>query len=468
MPAVRTSVRHRVRPLTSAVQAALPQSQSQPRILANDPRVEYRPIGDLKSHPRQTKKHSRQKIERLKASISKFGFNSIIGIDQAGTIVTGHACVIAAKELGHTHIRALCIDHLNELELRAFMLAHNKLSEGSEVDLETLKVELLETAEVVEYDFSVLGFDAAEVDVILHGDDETASADDAENEALPALRTVAVTRVGDLWGVGAGRFLCGDALDPASYARLMGEERAHVIILDPPYNCKVQGHVSGQGRHQHREFAMASGEMTPAVHRLSQTLHPPRHALRRRLAHYLFMDHRHMGEILTAGDAVYDSRLNLLVWKKTAGGMGSFYRSQHELIFLYKNGREPHINNVRLAPTGVTGPMSSRSLARIPSVPVATKNWPGIHPKPVKFIADLIRDASKLNDWVLDSFVGGGTVFIAAEQTHRRAVGIEIRPSCIAISRSNAGRNSPANPRFWLRPARRLPRWPPSGWGIRL
>ena len=126
--------------------------------------------------------------------------------------------MIAAKELGHTHIRALCIDHLNELELRAFMLAHNKLSEGSEVDLETLKVELLETAEVVEYDFSVLGFDAAEVDVILHGDDETASADDAENEALPsAVRTVAQSRA---W------VICGGSALAASCVAMRSTPRA--------------------------------------------------------------------------------------------------------------------------------------------------------------------------------------------------------------------------------------------------
>jgi len=209
MPAVRFPARHRVRPVTSAVQAALPQSQL--RTFASDPRIEDRPIAELKFHSRRTKKHSREKIERMKSSLDRFGFNGVIGIKQDGTIVTGHACVIAARELGHTHIRTLCIDHLNDLELRAFMLAHNKLSEGSEVDLETLKVELLETAEVVDYDFSVLGFDDAEVDVVLHGDDETASADDAGNEALPALRKLAVTRLGDLWGLDLSRFLCGDA-----------------------------------------------------------------------------------------------------------------------------------------------------------------------------------------------------------------------------------------------------------------
>ena len=243
-------------------------------------------------------------------------------IDQTNTIIAGHACVIAAKELGHTHIRTLRIEHLNERELRAFMLAHNKLSEGSEVDLETLKVELLETAEVVDYDFSVLGFDDAEVDVILHGDDASASSDDVEKEgALPKLRSVAVTRVGDLWGLDLSRFLCGDALDPASYARLMGEERARLIITDPPYNCKVQGHVSGLGRNKHREFAMASGEMTlAAVYGVSHTGFTPLAAYSvDGSLHYVFMDHRQMLEILTAGDAVYDSRLNLLVWKKTNG-----------------------------------------------------------------------------------------------------------------------------------------------------
>ena len=182
MPAVHPRVRHRVRISTSAVQAALPPSGS--TLGANDPRVGLQPIAELRFHSRRAKRHPRNKIEQLKGSFARFGFNGAIVIDQTNTIIAGHACVIAAKELGHTHIRTLRIEHLNERELRAFMLAHNKLSEGSEVDLEMLKVELLETAEVVDYDFSVLGFDDAEVDIILHGDDETAAADDAESEAF--------------------------------------------------------------------------------------------------------------------------------------------------------------------------------------------------------------------------------------------------------------------------------------------
>ena len=426
MPAVRLPVRHRVRPLTSAVQAALPQS---PHILANDPRVENRLIETLKFHSRRSKKHPRKKIEQLKGSLDCFGFNGVIGIKQDGTIVTGHACVIAAKELGHTHIRTLCIDHLTECELRAFMVAHNKLSEGSEVDLEMLKVELLETAEVVDYDFSILGFDDAEVDIILHGDDETAAAEDVADEGLPALRKDPVTRVGDLWGLNLSRFLCGDALDPASYARLMGEERAHLIITDPPYNCKVQGHVSGLGRNKHREFAMASGEMTSSQFTafLTGAFTPLAAYSVEGSLHYVFMDHRQMLEILTAGAAVYDSRLNLLVWKKTNGSMGSFYRSQHELIFLFKKGTAPHINNVQLGANGryrtnileYAGANTFRAgrdeeLANHPT------------PKPVPLVADLIRDASNINDWVLDCFAGGGTIFIAAEKTHRRAAGIEL------------------------------------------
>jgi DNA modification methylase len=325
----------------------------------------------------------------------------------------------------------ICLDHLSEQQIREFMLADNKLAEGSEWDLDVLRVELSELAVDLDYNFELIGFDDVEVDVILHGDDQTPEITESDSEdVLPALRKRPVTCAADLWQLGAGRLICGDARDALVYERLLGSERVQLVVTDSPYNVRVSD-ISGLGRHQHREFAMASGEMTPAefTEFLSTVFtHLATYSVDGSL-HYLFMDHRHMGEILTAGDAVYDSRLNLLVWEKTAGAMGSFYRSQHELIFLYKKGKKPHINNVQLGANGryrtnvieVAGANTFRAgrdeeLARHPTS------------KPTKLIADLIRDASRLNDWVLDSFVGGGTVFIAAEQTHRRAAGCEIDP----------------------------------------
>jgi hypothetical protein len=384
----------------------------------------------LKRSPQATRKHPHKQLERIAASMKAYGCNMPVAIDDTNTIIVGHARVAAAKLVGFKEIPTVRLSHLSASQVRAYAIADNKLAEGATWDEDMLKVVLTELFEAdVDLDVEAMGFEQVELDLIMLGIDTP--ADDEPDEAPLPIRKVAVTRRGDVWRLDRHMFACADALDAASYALVLGDTKVTLVISDAPYNVPVQRHVSGLGRHQHREFAMASGEMTPAeFSTFLRTVfgHLAAHSVDGSL-HYLFMDHRHMDEILAAGGATYKERKNLLVWKKTNASMGSQYRSQHELIFLYKHGSAPHINNIQL---GANGRYRTNVLeyAGANTFRVGRDEELERHPtpKPVTLIADLIRDSSHINDWVLDCFVGGGTIFIAAENTHRRAAGIEIDP----------------------------------------
>jgi hypothetical protein len=436
--AVPAVPRHRSRP------TPLPPLTSLATALAlRNVSIEVLPLVALKRSREAARKHPQKQLTQIAASIREYGFNTPVAIDGTDTIIAGHARVAAAKLAGLKEIPTVRLSHLSPSQVRAYALADNKLAEGATWDDDMLKVVLTDLcASNVDFDVEAIGFDPVEVDVIIHGTDDTAPEDQCD-EVLPQIRKVAVSRSGDVWRLDRHMFACADALDATSYALVLGDAKATLIISDAPYNVPIQRHVSGLGRHQHREFAMASGEMTPAEFTaFLRTVfgHLAAHSVDGSL-HYLFMDHRHMDEILAAGGATYKERKNLLVWKKTNASMGSQYRSQHELIFLYKHGSAPHINNIQLGSNGryrtnvleyaganVFRAERDEELERHPT------------PKPVTMIEDLIRDSSHINDWVLDCFVGGGTIFIAAEKTHRRAAGIEIDPlySDLSIERWQA------------------------------
>lgn len=280
----------------------------------------------------------------------------------------------------------------------------------------------------LDYDLSITGFDLPEIDLLLDeaGADISANADIVSDvEPGPA-----VSRPGDVWLIGDHKLLCDDALDAASYERLLGENRAQMVFTDPPYNVPIAGHVSGLGQIQHREFAMATREMSrEAFTTFLMTVY--RHLAHFSVdgsLHYLCMDWRHMGEMLTAGEAVHSDLKNLCVWAKTNGGMGSLYRSQHELVFVFKAGTAPHINNVELGHYG-------RNRTNIWSYP-GVNSFGGqredlaLHPtvKPVALVADALRDGSHRGGIVLDAFAGSGSTLVAAEQTGRRGRAIELDP----------------------------------------
>jgi DNA modification methylase len=361
--------------------------------------------------------------------MKEFGFNSLIVVDRDNTIIAGHARWEAAKRAGYEEVQVLVASHLNPAQLRAYRIADNRLAEDAEWNETVLKIEFAElSAPDLDFNLEYTGFSTGEIDFILDGD---AQSEEPEDEMPPPPRAAAITRAGDLWGLGPHSLICADARAPETYVLLLAGDKARLIIADPPYNVAVDGHVSGLGRTKHREFAMASGEMQRPqfVEFLATSFSRLAENSVDGALHYLFMDHRHIEEMAAAGAVVYDERKNLLVWVKTNGGMGSMYRSQHELIFVFKHGTAPHINNVEL---GVNGRYRT-NVFEYPGANTFTRNRNeelARHPtpKPVALIADLIRDASRIGDLVLDCFVGGGTIFIAAEKTRRRAAGVEIDP----------------------------------------
>lgn len=398
------------------------------------------PIARLKPHDRQARTHSKRQTRKIAASIERFGFVNPVLVDGDNGIIAGHGRVEAAKSLGWTEVPTLRVEHLSEAEKRAYILADNRLAEEAGWDREILAIEL---QGLIDVDFSVelTGFDLAEVDQILEEEATVQAADPGRDDEIPPAPDddAVVTCVGDLWELGSHRLLCVDATCPASYERLLGDDVASLIFTDPPYNVPITGHVSGLGKAQHREFPMASGEMSSeAFQNFLATVfgHMAAHSADGSI-HFICMDWRHMGETLAAGHSTYDELKNLCVWAKSNGGMGTFYRSRHELVFVFKRGTAPDINTFELGQTG----RYRTNVWEYPGVNSFGEDRDAalaMHPtvKPVALVADAIKDCSKQRQIVLDPFGGSGTTLIAAEKTGRRARLMELDPAyCDTIIR---------------------------------
>lgn len=398
--------------------------------------VSYLPIAELKLDPKNPRVHSPRQVRQIARSIEVFGFNVPVLVDANRKVIAGHGRIMAARQLGYRELPTILLEHLSEAQAKAFMIADNRLCETSVWDNRLLAEQLLELS-VLELDFSLeaTGFEVAEVDLRIEGLAllESNTGANPADEIPTAAPGPVVSRAGDLWLLGDHRIYCGSALEDAAYATLMQGEMAAVVFTDPPYNARIEGNVSGLGAIKHREFAMASGEMTETqftefLTRACTLL--ARHSMDGAL-HFVCMDWRHLGPLLTAGRQAYAELKNLCVWAKDNAGMGSLYRSQHELVFVFKHGREAHRNNVQLGQFG----RHRSNLWRYPGVNSFARssdegNLLALHPtvKPVALVADAIMDCSARGDIVLDAFLGSGTTVIAAERTGRRCYGLEIDP----------------------------------------
>ncbi len=304
--------------------------------------VTYRRVADLQPNPKNPRLHQPQQIRQLKQSIDNFGFNIPIVVDECDRVICGHGRVQAARELGIPNVPTIEVSHLTESQKIAFAIADNKLSELSQFDQRLLADQFRALSLDVEFDLETTGFQVAEIDIILDGVNSQSDEQIDPADALPPQTSnLSTNRLGDLWQLGRHRLLCGSAPDPDAFARLMDGELAAAVITDPPFNVRVDGHVSGLGEQKHREFAMASGEMTSHAFQNFLTRATKlfaRHSIDGSL-HYVFMDWRHLSEALAAGTESYTDLKNICVWSKHNAGMGSFYRSQHALVLLYKNGR---------------------------------------------------------------------------------------------------------------------------------
>jgi DNA modification methylase len=403
------------------------------------PAIIFRKTRDLKLDPSNPRLHSERQIKQLAGSIKAFGFNVPVLVDSNLRVIAGHGRIRAAEKLGCSEIPTILLDHLTEPQARAFMIADNRLSEIAVWD-DRLLAEQLKQLSVLELDFSLeaTGFEMGEIDLRIESLNQySGPKDDSADRLAERGNLPAITRPGDLWLLGQHRVYCGSALDPNSYAALMDGRKAAAIISDVPYNLRISGNVSLAAL-KCREFPMASGEMSEAEFREFLTNCCSlfaQHSLPGAL-HYLFIDWRHLAEMLSVGFRIYSAFENLCVWAKDAAGMGSFYRSQHELICVFRYGRERHRNNIQLGQFG-------RNRSNLWSYPRARSfarkseeaNLTALHPtvKPVALIADAIMDCSSRRDIVLDGFLGSGTTVIAAERTYRRCYGIELDPLYVDV-----------------------------------
>ena len=394
--------------------------------------VTYLPITSLKPNPQNPRVHNEKQVRQIAQSIEAFGFNVPILVDDRHNVVAGHGRLLAAQKLGWKSVPVIRLNHLSESQYSAFLIADNRLTENSSWDDRLLGEQLKVLSELeLDFDLEVTGFEVAEIDVLIDGLEPLDEPD--PDDRLPAIEGSAISEIGDLWQLGKHRVLCGNSLDPESYKRLLDGTKVDLVITDPPYNVVIDGHASGLGKARHREFAMASGEMS--IGEFTEFLRKVMTLARKNSQPgsfaYYFMDWRHMNQILAAGLDVYGDLMNLCVWAKNNAGMGSFYRSAHELIFLFKNGNASHRNNIQLGKFG----RYRTNVWNYPSANTFSRSGPdgdllALHPtpKPVSLVGDAIKDSTVRGASILDPFLGSGTTVIAAERTGRVCYGLELDP----------------------------------------
>jgi len=391
-------------------------------------KIEVADAATLAPYAGNARTHSKRQIAQIAASIRKFGFVSPILVADDRMIVAGHGRVLAALTIGLTEVPIIRLSHLTPAERRAYVIADNRLAELAGWDRDLLALELQDLAALeVDFELELTGFDGAELDTLL----DPASADTDVADQIPEASGPPVTRLGDVWSLGGHRVICADARSPQAYSELLNGELARMVFTDPPFNVPIDGHVGGQGKIERRPFVMGSGEMSPEEFErfLSVVLVEAAAVSMDGSIHFVFMDWRSIAPLITVGRGVYAEFKNLIAWVKNNGGLGTFYRSQHELIAVFKVGRAPHINTFGLGETG-------RYRTNVWTYPGVSSFGNGrdenlaLHPtvKPVALIADAIRDVSKRGEIVLDPFGGSGSTLIAAERTGRRARLIELDP----------------------------------------
>ena len=391
--------------------------------------IDYLPTHQLNPRSNNPRTHSKKQIAQIANAIRRFGFTNPILVDDNGGIIAGHGRLEAAKQIGLSEVPTVRLSQMSEAEIRAYVIADNKLAENAGWDRKLLALEFRYLSDLdIDLDLTLTGFELPDIDILI-GELSSASIDDGADTIIEPSGP-AVTRAGDIWQIGAHRLICGDSTKRETYQALLRGESAQMVFTDPPYNVPILGHVGGLGKVQHREFAMASGEMSEAEFMAllnSVFVHLAAFATDGAI-HFICMDWRHLREVSAAAATAYTELKNLCVWAKNNGGMGSLYRSQHELIFVFKSGTSSHVNNVELGKHGRYR-TNVWSYAGVNSFG-GDRSDLELHPtvKPVSLVADAIRDCSHRKGIILDAFVGSGTTLLAAEQTGRQGYGIEIDP----------------------------------------
>ena len=392
----------------------------------------------LRQNSSNVRTHSKAQIAELASAIRHFGFTNPILADEQYVILAGHARWQAAKQLGLRAVSVIVLSGLTPVQRRALVLFDNKIGEKAGWDRAALAHELDDLSSLLAaegLDIALTGFEAPEIDGLM-GDLVDPEHDRVDDFAQAHASEIGVSQVGDLWSLGRHRVACGDATDEAAIRTLMGRDRASMVFADAPYNLPVPS-IQGRGRIRHRDFVRGSGELSASAHvrLLTDSFSLAAKFSLAGSLHCLSMDWRHVREMLAAGDKVYHELVNIAVWNKTNAGQGSFYRSQHELIFIFKFGSAPHRNNIELGRHG-RNRSNLWTYAGVNTFRVGRLDDLALHPtvKPVALIADAIRDCTKRGNIVLDPFLGSGSTVLAAERVGRLGYGLELDPLYVDVA----------------------------------
>jgi DNA modification methylase len=395
--------------------------------------VEMERLCNLKPAERNARTHSKKQIRRIASSIKEFGFLNPVIVDDTNMILAGHGRFEAARQVGLTHVPVVRFDHLTAAQKRAYLIADNRIAEQAGWDREMLAIELGELIDLLPiegFDISLTGFDTPEIDLLLA---DLAISQNEPQEAIPPPPRNAVSKQGDLWHLGKHRLLCGDAQQANQLSRLMDGASAAAVFCDPPYNLRVSS-IGGRGRNKHPEFAFGSGEMLPQQFQrfLSKILANGVGVSADGAIHFVCIDWRHVVDLIVISRKIYGAMLNLVVWNKSNAGQGSFYRSQHELIGVFRVGEGPHKNNVELGRFG-RNRSNVWTHAGVNTFGRGRMEALAVHPtvKPTALVADALLDCTARGSAVLDQCSGSGTIFLAAEKVGRVAYGLEIEPRYI-------------------------------------
>jgi len=395
---------------------------------------------------RAIKKQRQSHIKKIAAGMDRNGCNVPVLVDEHLGLVVGEERLAAAKLLGLAQLPVIRIAHLTEEQLQLFRIFEEKVASESEFDEEGLELTFAELRLAdPEVDLTGSGFAIGEIDAI-EGRARTRALNDLDDATEPAPDYEPVTRLGDKWRCGSGHIMCGDATDPNVIEKLVGGATIQLVVSDPPYNLPTAT-FSSSGHHGN--FGQGYGELTEEafIRFLQQFMLAAQPHLASGALLYAFMDWKHILELILAARGLQLEYKQLLVWaKSSAPGMGSFYRSGHELVGVFKYGNGKHRNNIQLGAFG-------RNRSNVLSYPgvmgtkgrgQALKSHPTV--KNVAMIADLILDASDPGEAVLDSFGGSGTTLIAAHKVDRVAYLCELSPAYVdtALRRFEAVGAGPA------------------------
>lgn len=408
-------------------------------------KYEMRFVGDLKPSASNPRRHPKKQVDDIVRSINAFGFTNPILIDEHDEVIAGHGRLIASKKMRLDAVPTLTVAGLSDEQKRALRIADNRIAQGSSWDADLLNSELLALSNPqLGFDVSFTGFSGPEIDSALRR--VGGKIDDAPpKEWAPPV----AVQTGDIWLLGQHRIACGDCRDQDLMARLMRDQLADVAFLDPPYNVPISGFAVARGGHA--DFGEAVGEMSPEqfVQFLRSTLGAAAGVTKAGGVHFVAMDWRHISELHRAAEAVYSQALNMCVWNKSNAGMGSLYRSKHELIMVFKVGDEPHFNAVELGKHG-RHRTNVWDYSSVNTFNKSRKDELKLHPtvKPAQMVADAILDVSRPGELVLDTFLGSGTTLVAAEQTRRRFCGVEIDPGYVEVALERWARLTCQTPRL--------------------